>query len=52
MSRFLETVFVLGCSLVGFGVSSSAGNAVHQVLAYALHLVLTGCCGVFRISLL
>jgi len=52
MSRFLEAVFVLGCSLIGFGMSSSAGEAVHQMLAYALRLVLDGCSGVFRISLL
>lgn len=52
MSRFLEAVFVLGCSLVGFGMSSSAGNAVQQIMAYAVHLVLAGCSGVFRVSLL
>jgi len=51
MSRFLEAVFVLGCSLVG-GMSSSAGSAVQQIMAYAVHLVLAGCSGVFRVSLL
>jgi hypothetical protein len=30
MSRFLEAVFVLGCSLVGFGMSVDAGSAVQR----------------------
>jgi len=39
MSRFLEAVFVLGCSLVGFGLSAGEGNAVHSAVQYAVQLV-------------
>jgi hypothetical protein len=39
MSRFLEAVFVLGCSLVGFGLSAGEGNAVQKTLQYSVQLV-------------
>ena len=39
MSRFLEAVFVLGCSLVGFGLSAGEGNVVQSTVQYAVQLV-------------
>jgi len=39
MSRFLEVIFVLGCSLVGFGLSAGQGNALTSAVRVAVHLV-------------
>lgn len=39
MAKFLEAVFILGCSLVGFGLSDSGGNAVQSTVRYSLRLV-------------
>ena len=50
MSRFLEAVFVLGGSLVGFGLSIGEGNAVHNAVQYAVQLVneRSGCISIVR----
>ncbi|MBZ5610165.1 MAG: hypothetical protein LAP38_18035 [Acidobacteriia bacterium] len=42
MSRFLEAVFVLGCSLIGFGLSTPGGEAVRSAARYSVRLVSFG----------
>ncbi len=39
MSRFLEAIFVLGCSLVGFGLSATRGDVVQNAVRYSVQLV-------------
>jgi len=39
MSRFLEVIFVLGCSLVGLGIGSPAGSRIHDSVEHTVQLV-------------
>ncbi len=39
MSRILEGVFVLGCSLVGFGMSGTDGGVFQNTMKASIQLV-------------
>ena len=47
MSRFLEAIFVLGWSLIGFAMGISDGRAMHRVLPESIitiQSVVSGSC--------
>jgi hypothetical protein len=39
MSRLLEVIFVIGCSVVGFGMSAPAGSSIHNAVEHSVRLV-------------
>jgi hypothetical protein len=39
MSRILESVFVLGCSLVGFGMDAKDGSVIQDAVKVSVQLV-------------
>jgi hypothetical protein len=39
MSRILEGIFVIGCSLVGFGMSAPTGSSIHNAVEQSVRFV-------------
>lgn len=39
MSRILEGIFVIGCSLVGLGMSAPAGSRMHNAVEHSVRFV-------------
>jgi len=39
MSRILESVFIIGCSLVGFSMSAPDGSTIRQTVQCSVKLV-------------
>jgi hypothetical protein len=39
MSRVLEGIFVIGCSLVGFGLSAPSGSRMHDSVERSAQLI-------------
>jgi hypothetical protein len=39
MSRILEGIFVIGCSLVGFGMSAPEGSGIKDTMQWSIQLI-------------
>ena len=39
MTRLLEGIFVIGCSLVGFAISAPQGSVIRQTMNCSMHFI-------------